>query len=86
MTRSELLLAIDKCNRAMLARGARGRDDWPKREEFWEIHDEKCRLFAELYKRDQALTARFEQGLPAERGAKPALELVRRKTDNGSLF
>jgi hypothetical protein len=91
MTRSELLLAILDCERGMEARRARGPDNWPDREEFWEIHGEWCQLFSELYKRDVALIARWDSAFPSAVGANPAL-LKSRKRDtsdggnNGKLF
>lgn len=86
MTRSELFLRIQNCERAMLARRQRNRDDWPEREEFWQIHAERCRFFSELNKRDAALVARFEAGLPADVGPKDAVEVGQEERPNGKLF
>ncbi len=86
MTRSELFLQIQNCERAMLARMARGRDDWPEREEFWQIHAERCRFFAELHKRDDALLARWSDGRAAEPGTQSAVEVAGGKSTNGKLF
>jgi hypothetical protein len=89
MTRSELLVAVLICERGMESRRARGRDDWPDREDFWEIHGEWCQLFSEIYARDVALIARWDSAFPSAVGAKPALLKSRRKpdgNDNGKLF
>ena len=86
MTRSEVLVAILICERGMETRRARGRNDWPDREDFWEIHGEWCALFSELYKKDAALLARWDAALPAHAGTRSALKGARRIDDNGKLF
>lgn len=86
MTRSELLVAILICEKGMESRRARGRDDWPDREDFWEIHGEWCQLFSELYARDVALIARWDSAFPAHAGTRSALPKGKGERENGKLF
>lgn len=86
MTRSEVIVAIQICERGMESRRSRSRGDWPDREDFWEIHGEWCALFSELYKKDAALIARWDAALPAGAGTRSALPRGKERNNNGNLF
>lgn len=79
MTRSELLLALLKCDTELFR-------IWEDKPVFWEVHEEKCRLFSELYKRDQAIIARWEANLAAARGPQNAPARAGGKTNGYTLF